>query len=544
MIRGLEIKNNAWHLKMFKDAFKKVKVPKVKSYREVRFQAGEHVELWEHSEVGTPTRMPWQSVVRHTLPGWATALEELDGSAGPPPPAAVQRLHAAQDAGAANPQQPAGAGARPSRDEGAGDDDGGGEHGGEDDGEDDGDDDGDDDSEDDGDDAAGVSPADRDAQARLVAAMLLPGNNVELALTRVRERSCSNTDRFSGRAAPAHPRVFRPAADASRCDTVLQCDACKREFTSAARLARHTCAQCPTCKLWFSNEDAVREHMRHGNCKWRQQALRVSAMDYALDLVVDNKLAAVANARTKAERRAAARLQRYGRRQGTATGHFLPTGWALGSLTADTMDPEVKDILVDLFAQGDASKRRKWSGEEALEHLRSLRAEDGSPRFTYARLPTLLGIKGIFARGRALMGKRARELAAAAGAVPAARARTSGSRAERGASRGAGNGAGSGAGRGAGSGAGSGAGGGAGEGAGGGAGSGAGSGAAPRSRKRRWTPQEDAEVLRQLDSGTKPSQITLPDRIPGACTQRAYSLRRKRKQRAAATAAAAPAASL
>ena len=71
-----------------------------------------------------------------------------------------------------------------------------------------------------------------------------------------------------------------------------------------------------------------------------------------------------------------------------------------GKISADLVYPEVRDLLVDLFAEGEASSRRKWSGEEALEWLSQSKDGDGNHRFSYARPPSLLGIKSVLARAR------------------------------------------------------------------------------------------------------------------------------------------------
>ena len=65
-------------------------------------------------------------------------------------------------------------------------------------------------------------------------------------------------------------------------------------------------------------------------------------------------------------------------------------------------------VLLKYFEQGVKAKRRKWSGEEALESLRHMETPDGQPRFTYSRLPSLLGIKSIFGRGKSMLASQAR----------------------------------------------------------------------------------------------------------------------------------------
>ena len=107
-------------------------------------------------------------------------------------------------------------------------------------------------------------------------------------------------------------------------------------------------------------------------------------------------------AANKGQKRADARRIRFNARQAAERQVRRPIGWARGAVGADTVDDEVKRVLVALFAEGDRSRRRKWSGEEALEYLKRLQT-DGRPRFPYARLPTLLGIKSVFSRGKDLM---------------------------------------------------------------------------------------------------------------------------------------------
>ena len=132
-----------------------------------------------------------------------------------------------------------------------------------------------------------------------------------------------------------------------------------------------------------------------------------------------------------------------------------------GKISADLVYPEVRGLLVDLFAEGEASSRRKWSGEEALEWLSQSKDDDGNHRFSYARLPSLLGIKSVFARGKAMIAARRRA------AEPGGR----------------------------------------------------------RSTRRRWTAAEDEAIRERLARGVRVAALDIPDRSKASIAVRASKLR-------------------
>ena len=156
----------------------------------------------------------------------------------------------------------------------------------------------------------------------------------------------------------------------------------------------------------------------------------------------------MATSRDKRAHRAASRHERYEARVAASLNVARRFGWARGKISADLVDPEVRDLLVDLFAEGEASSRRKWSGEEALEWLSQRKDDDGNHRFSYARLPSLLGIKSVFARGKAMIAARRRA------AEPGGR----------------------------------------------------------RSTRRRWTAAEDEAIREQLARGVRVAALDIPDR--------------------------------
>lgn len=305
---------------------------------------------------------------------------------------------------------------------------------------------------------------DRDADDVVVARILGPGTNKELALTRVREVSCSNSDSFHRE----HPTKRRRAVVASEAEgpTLLNCDRCCRYFSSQARLDRHKatrCTQCDVCKRWFSSRAAAAEHGIRGTCT-ASAKVRMKAVDYATHLIVNDKVEGVDTVGQRQEDRARVRQARLDLRRGRASAR--QPGWARGNLGADTTDPEVVEVLLELYAEGVRSKRRKWSGEEALEHLKKLRNADMTPRFTYARLPTLSGIKSVFSRGGQMLASR-----------------------EAGQS---------------------------------------GGGSGTRRRRRAWTAEEDASILQQLDRGVARRALVLPNRTASAVYGRAGKLAKNR----------------
>ncbi len=128
-------------------------------------------------------------------------------------------------------------------------------------------------------------------------------------------------------------------------------------------------------------------------CRLRHDPTGVTAAEYAIYLIATGNVNVLADRRAEyqaAERRDS--LRNRAARADTALVH----GWALGKHGQDTIKPEVRKALVDMYSEGVRSGRRKWSAEEALEWIQNVRNADGKLRFRYAQYPTLSAIKVMF----------------------------------------------------------------------------------------------------------------------------------------------------
>ena len=395
VIRGLDTKNEAWHLALFKDSVNSSRIPGIKAIREIEYTAL-GLKCFDHSYVSTGRLVPWMNI--GMLPGWA----ELRQVRGPPPPTVMATLHAHGNAPSVGHVDLVDRGSHPDANadvdmvgDGRGDvvDEVGS---------------GDEDDDDD-DDAHGL-PYDPQADAVVVAAMLRPGANEELSFTRVKEVSCSNTEHFRGASGPARQRVQHEVL-AQAAAGLFACVRCGATYTTKHWLTKHMqkdCTRCTRCLLWFGSPEAAQEHEDRQVCAPRKHAaLGMSASDHGVKVIIDGQLVAMATAKDKRTKRAATRQERYEARQAAGTTLRRDSGWAVGKIGADYVHEDVKQLLITLFAEGDTSNRRKWSGEEALEYLRMKRDEHGKRCFPYHMMPSLLGIKSVFSRGKALMKARA-----------------------------------------------------------------------------------------------------------------------------------------
>ena len=70
----------------------------------------------------------------------------------------------------------------------------------------------------------------------------------------------------------------------------------------------------------------------------------------------------MATSRDKRAHRAASRHERYEARVAACLNVARRFGWARGKISADLVDPEVRDLLVDLFAEGGVKSAQVVGG--------------------------------------------------------------------------------------------------------------------------------------------------------------------------------------
>ena len=138
-------------------------------------------------------------------------------------------------------------------------------------------------------------------------------------------------------------------------------------YTTPTRLATHAargCAQCATCHRWCGCQESATPGRNEdkGVCLPRDNPLRRTAVEHAVKLIVEGRVASMATSRDK---RAASRHERYEARVAASLNVARRFGWARGKISAD-LDPEVRDLLVDLFAERRGLKSAQVIGGRSV----------------------------------------------------------------------------------------------------------------------------------------------------------------------------------